>query len=261
MKLTIYQIDAFAEKPFEGNPAAVIRLEEWLSDETMQAIAEENNLAETAFFVPANNGFHIRWFTPNREVNLCGHATLASAYVLFNILGYKENRVLFESLSGLLSVSKTGELLTLDFPAQPPEPCDMPSVLAEGLGRAPIACLKNDDYLAVFENEEEVLGIDPDHHLLQQLDLRGVIATAPASEYDFVVRFFAPKYGIPEDSVTGSAYTQLMPYWSAKLGKLNLNAKQVSARGGKVFCELQGDRVLISGSAVKYMEGTIEVKI
>ena len=261
MKLTIYQIDAFAEKPFEGNPAAVIPLEEWLSDEIMQAIAEENNLAETAFVVPTNNGFHIRWFTPSREANLCGHATLASAYVLFNLLGYKGHRVSFESLSGLLSVSKTGELLTLDFPAQPPKPCDIPSILAEGLGRAPIECLKSNDYLAVFESEEDVLGIDPDHHLLQQLDLRGVIATAPSLEYDFVVRFFAPKYGIPEDSVTGSAYTQLIPYWARKLGKSTVNARQVSARGGNVFCELQGDRVLISGSAVKYMEGTIEITI
>lgn len=260
MKLTIYQIDAFSENQFEGNPAAVVPLTEWLSDGVMQSIAEENNLAETAFFVPTNNGFHIRWFTPNKEVKLCGHATLASAYVLFNILGYKENLVSFRSLSGLLTVSKNDELLTLNFPAQLPVSCEIPLLLSSGLGKAPIECLENDDYLAVFENEEDILSITPNHEILKQLDLRGVIATAPSSEYDFIVRFFAPKFGIPEDSVTGSAYTQLMPYWSKKLGRSKLNAKQVSTRGGKLFCELQGDRVLISGSAVKYLEGTIEIK-
>ena len=260
MKFTMYQIDAFAEKPFEGNPAAVVPLDEWLPNAMMQAIAEENNLSETAFYVPTNDGFHIRWFSPNKEVTLCGHATLASAYVLFNIMGYKKNILSFESLSGLLSVSKNGELLTLNFPAQQPEVCETPSMLSEGLGKPPVECLAHDDFLAVFEKEEDVLGIVPDNQLLKQLDLRGVIATAPSLEYDFVVRFFAPKYGIPEDPVTGSAYTQLIPYWSNKLGKSKLNAKQISTRGGKVLCELQGDRVLISGSAVKYMEATIEIK-
>jgi len=259
MKLAIYQIDAFAEKQFEGNPAGVVPLEEWLSDNTMQAIAEENNLAETAFFVPTKNGFHIRWFTPNKEVKLCGHATLASAYVLFNILGYKEQVLSFESLSGVLLVSKKDKLLTLDFPTQPPEICSTPSSLLSGLGKAPLECLKHDDYVAVFEKEEDVLGITPNHEALKKLDLRGVIATAPSSEFDFIARFFAPKFGILEDPVTGSAYTQLMPYWSQKLGKSKLNAKQVSARGGKVFCELQGKRTLISGGAVKYLEGTIEI--
>lgn len=260
MKLTIYQIDAFAEKQFEGNPAAVVPLEDWIPDIAMQAIAEENNLAETAFFVPTNTGFHIRWFTPNKEVKLCGHATLASAYVLFNILDYSESLLSFESLSGVLTVTKKDELLTLDFPSQPPEDCDIPLQLSTGLGREPIECLANDDYLAIFESEDDIYNINPDHEALKQLELRGVIATAPSSEFDFVVRFFAPKYGIPEDSVTGSAYTQLTPYWSGKLGKLKLNAKQVSARGGKVICELEQDRVLISGNAVKYMEGTIEIK-
>lgn len=254
-------IDAFAEKIFEGNPAAVVPLEKWLPDKNMQAIAEENNLAETAFFVPAKNGFHIRWFTPNKEVKLCGHATLASAYVLFNILGYKGDLLSFESLSGRLTVSKKGELLTLDFPSQPPVLCEIPLMLSKGLGKAPLECLANEDYLVVFEKEEDVLGIAPDYQLLQQLNLRGVIVTAPSTEYDFVVRFFAPKYGVPEDSVTGSAYNQLMPYWSQKLGKARLNAKQVSARGGEVFCELKNSRVLISGCAVKYMEGTIEIQI
>lgn len=260
MKLDIFQIDAFSEKQFEGNPAAVIPLEEWLPDSVMQTIAEENNLSETAFFVPTESGYHIRWFTPNKEVKLCGHATLASAYVLFNILGYKEKTLSFDSLSGELLVSKANNLLSLDFPAQPPETCSTPELLTTGLGKAPLECLKHDDYVAVFENEEEVLSITPNHEALKKLELRGVIATAPSSEFDFIARFFAPKFGIPEDPVTGSAYTQLMPYWSGKLGKSKLRAKQVSSRGGKLLCESKGDRVLISGSAVTYMAGSIEIK-
>ena len=259
MKLDIYQIDAFAENQFEGNPAAVIPLVKWLPEATMQAIAEENNLSETVFFVPTRNGFHIRWFTPVKEVELCGHATLASAYVLFNILGYKEEVLSFESLSGELFVTKNDNLLTLDFPAQPPEICSTPALLSSGLGKTPIECLKHDDYVAIFESEEDVLGLTPNNELLMQLNLRGVIATAPSSEFDFVARFFAPKFGIPEDPVTGSAYTQLMPYWVDKLGKSKLHAKQVSNRGGELFCELKGNRVLISGSAVTYMEGRIEI--
>ena len=260
MKLDIYQIDAFAEKQFEGNPAAVVPLVEWLPDSVMQAIAEENNLAETAFFVPSESGYHIRWFTPKKEVKLCGHATLASAYVLFNILGCKEKVLSFESLSGVLPVSKADNLLTLDFPVQTPEACSTPAALTAGLDKVPIECLKHDDYVAVFENEEDVLSITPNHEALRQLDLRGVIATAPSSEFDFIARFFAPKFGIPEDPVTDSAYTQLIPYWSGKLGKSQLQAKQVSSRGGKLLCELKGDRVLISGSAVTYMAGSIEIK-
>ena len=259
MKLDIYQIDAFAENQFEGNPAAVIPLVKWLPEATMQAIAEENNLSETVFFVPTRNGFHIRWFTPVKEVELCGHATLASAYVLFNILGCKEEVLSFESLSGELLVTKNDNLLTLDFPAQPPEICSTPALLSSGLGKTPIECLKHDDYVAIFANEEDVLGLTPNNEVLMQLNLRGVIATAPSSEFDFVARFFAPKFGIPEDPVTGSAYTQLMPYWVGKLEKSKLHAKQVSNRGGKLFCELKGDRVLISGNAVTYMEGRIEI--
>ncbi len=260
MKLDIYQIDAFAEKQFEGNPAAVVPLDEWLPDSVMQAIAEENNLAETAFFVPSESGYHIRWFTPNKEVKLCGHATLASAYVLFNILGCKKKVLSFQSLSGVLFVSKAGDLLTLDFPVQPPETCSTPAPLAESLGKVPLECLKHDDYVAVFENEEDVLNITPNHEALKQLDLRGVIVTAPSLKFDFIARFFAPKFGISEDPVTGSAYTQLIPYWSSRLGKSQLKAKQVSSRGGKLLCELKGDRVLISGSAVTYMVGSIEIK-
>lgn len=261
MKLPIYQIDAFAEKAFEGNPAAVVPLEKWLSDDVMQAIAAENNLAETAFFVPVNNGFYIRWFTPEKEVKLCGHATLASAYVLFHILGFEVESIEFDSLSGSLFVSKNDNLLTLDFPAQIPQRCDVPENLISGLGITPVECLSNEDYILVFDDEDDIANLTPDHEYLKKVDLRGVVVTAPSDEYDFVVRFFAPKYGILEDPVTGSAYTQLMPYWSKRLGKSKLNAKQISSRGGKVFCELKGDRVLISGSAVKYLEGMIEVSI
>jgi PhzF family phenazine biosynthesis protein len=261
MKLDIYQIDAFAEKKFEGNPAAVVPLEEWLPGSVMQAIAAENNLSDTAFFVPLEKGFQIRWFTPYKEVSLCGHATLASAYVLFNLLGCEEKVLSFESLSGVLLVSQEGNLLTLDFPVQAPTNCNIPAPLIVGLGKVPLACLQHDDYVAVFEKEEDVLSITPDHEALKQLELRCVIATAPSSEFDFIARVFAPKFGIPEDPVTGSAYTQLIPYWSDKLGKSKLEAKQVSSRGGKLHCELKGDRVLISGSAVTYMIGSIEVEL
>jgi len=259
MKLPIYQIDAFAEKPFEGNPAAVVPLDNWLPEETMQAIAEENNLAETAFFVPTGDGFHIRWFTPRKEVALCGHATLASAFVLFELLGYEGDAIQFDSLSGPLFVTKSGALLTLNFPANVPVKCETPDELVKGLGRTPLECYRNDDYVAVFEDEQAVLAIEPDHRYLEQLDLRGVIVTAPSVAQDFVARFFAPKFGIPEDPVTGSAYTQLCPYWSEKTGKTRFNARQVSARSGLLVCELKGDRVFISGRAIKYLEGSIEI--
>ncbi len=260
MQLTLYQIDAFAERPFEGNPAAVMPLQEWLPDTTLQAIAEENNLSETAFFVPEGKDFRIRWFTPTNEVNLCGHATLAAGYVLFNLLDHSADVVSFESRSGPLAVSRQGELLTLDFPAQPPLACDLPAALVRGLGATPAKCLAGDDFVAVFDSEEAVSALIPDHDALRQLDLRGVIATAPSERFDFVVRFFAPKYGIPEDPVTGSAYTQLMPYWVEVLGRLELRARQISRRGGNLVCELRGDRVLISGRAVKYLEGQIDVE-
>jgi len=261
MNIPIYQIDAFAEIPFEGNPAAVIPLEKWLPDETLQSIAEENNLAETAFFIPDNRNFHIRWFTPNQEVKLCGHATLASAYVLFNCLGYESDIISFNSLSGQLLVTCKNNLLTLNFPRQLQESCEAPAALIKGLGKRPLECYKNENFMAVFNSEDDVSSIIPNHHFLEQLELSGIIVTAPSTNFDFVARFFAPRYGIPEDPVTGSAYTQLMPYWSNRIGKTKLNAKQISTRGGKIFCELKDDRVLISGSAVKYMEGTIEVEI
>jgi len=259
MKLPIYQIDAFANKPFEGNPAAVVPLDSWLPNGVMQAIAEENNLAETAFFVREGNAFNIRWFTPCKEVNLCGHATLAVAFVLFEILGYRENVINFDSLSGKLSVCRKDDLLTLNFPSQIPVSCEIPEDLIKGLGMKPLECLKNEDYIAVFNCEEDIAKITPDHKYLKRLDLRGVAVTSVSHEYDYVARFFAPKYAIPEDPVTGSAYTQLTPYWSSKMSKNKFTVKQISERGGELFCELKGDRVSISGKAVLYLKGEIEL--
>jgi len=260
MKLSIYQIDAFAEKPFEGNPAAVCPLSEWLSDEVMQSIAKENNLSETAFFVPTKHGFHIRWFTPVSEVDLCGHATLASAHVIFTFLGFEKNTINFESKSGLLKVEQNDGLLVMDFPSQPPTPCQTPDEIVQAFKITPVECLKSEDYIVVFGNEDEVASVQPDFDVLSKLDLRGVAITAKSNKYNFVVRFFAPKYGINEDPVTGSAYTQLIPYWSNTIGITKLHAKQVSSRGGEVFCELVGNRVSVAGKAVTYLAGEIEIK-
>ncbi len=260
--MPLYKIDAFAEQPFEGNPAAVVPLESWLPDELMASIAEENNLAETACFVPVDSGFSIRWFTPSRqEVNLCGHATFASAFVLLECLWYEADVIIFNSLSGALSVTRAGELLTLNFLSQPPMPCDIPQEMFQGLGRMPQACLEAEDYIAVVESHKDILDIEPDFVALASLERRCVIVTAPSEEFDFVARVFAPKYGIPEDSVTGSAYTQLTPYWSKKFDKTTMAAKQVSARGGKLHCALVDDRVHISGKAVKYLQGEIDVDV
>jgi PhzF family phenazine biosynthesis protein len=259
MQLTMYQIDAFASQLFTGNPAAICPLESWLPDELMQLIAMENNLSETAFFVKTANGFHLRWFTPTHEVKLCGHATLASAYVIFNLLGYMQDTIVFASLSGPLTVTKKEDWLELDFPAQPPQTCTTPPALVDSFGRQPIACLKAEDYIVVFDDERFVHEIRPDLRALAQLDLRGVAITAQATDYDFITRFFAPRYGIDEDPVTGSAFTQLIPYWAQQLGKKHFHAKQVSARGGEVRGELRGERVLIAGQAVKFMQSTIEV--
>jgi len=259
LELNLYQIDAFTDTPFRGNPAAVIPLETWLPDNTMQSIAEENNLSETAFFVPKDEGFHLRWFTPKTEVDLCGHATLAAAYVLFDILGHNKERIEFESKSGILTVLKKDDLLVMDLPAQTPVPCNVPYEIVKAFDRTPIECLRSEDYIVVFETESDILSIKPDIAYLQKLDLRGVIITAKSRQYDFVSRFFAPKHGIDEDPVTGSAHTQLIPYWARKLDKTKMKAKQVSHRGGELVCELRNDRVLISGKAVKFLEGKIEL--
>ncbi len=258
MELTLYQIDAFTDQVFKGNPAAVCPLQSWLSDSDLQAIAAENNLSETAFYIPLVSGFHLRWFTPKAEVDLCGHATLATAFVIFNFSDYADNTVRFESRSGELTVTKSDDLLVMDFPSQPAKPCATPQLLVEGLGKAPIEVLSSEDYMAVFGTEEDVMALKPNFEALNKLDLRGVMVTAKGNEVDFVSRFFAPRYGINEDPVTGSAHCSLTPYWAGKLNKTKLSARQVSERTGYIECELKGNRVFLSGKAVKYMEGKIK---
>lgn len=260
MEIPFYQIDAFASKLFEGNPAAVCPLNEWLPEETMQSIAAENNLSETAFFTPKGNGYHIRWFTPTSEVDLCGHATLASAYVLFDILSCKKDKIEFNSKSGALIVTKNNDWLVMDFPQQPPLACEIPDEIVAAFDEMPMECLKSEDYIVVFDHENDIQSANPDMGQLQKLDLRGVIITARSTHFDFVSRFFAPKYGIPEDPVTGSAYTQLVPYWASKTGLHRFRIKQLSSRGGELICELIDDRVHIYGKAVKYLEGKINIE-
>lgn len=257
MRIKQYQVDAFTTRIFEGNPAAVCPLDVWLEDSLLQAIAAENNLSETAFFVKTENGFHLRWFTPVTEVDLCGHATLATAHVIFEILGYPRQTIAFETRSGILTVEREGALLVMDFPSAPPKPCAPPDALLSGLGQQPVEVLAADDYFVVFDNEDTVRSIKPDFAKLTELDLRGVIVTARGRDVDFVSRCFAPKFGIPEDPVTGSAHCELTPYWSAKLGKKVLNARQVSKRGGDIQCELKGNRVALAGHAVAFMEAEI----
>lgn len=257
MRLNQYHVDAFANRPFEGNPAAVCPLEDWLEDNVLQAIAEENNLSETAFFVPSSKGYQLRWFTPVSEVDLCGHATLASAHVIFQLLGYAGQTITFETRSGDLLVTKIGEFLQMDFPARPLESCSAPAALLAGLGKEPIEVLCADDYVAVFDHEDDIRAITPNLAELSRLDLRGVVVTAPGVDVDFVSRVFAPKFGIPEDPVTGSTHCELAPYWGKKLGKNLLHAKQLSHRGGSLRCELKSHSVLISGRAVIFSEGEI----
>jgi PhzF family phenazine biosynthesis protein len=259
MRIKLYQVDAFTDRLFAGNPAAVCPLDRWLDDSSLQAIAEENNLSETAFFVPTARGFHLRWFTPVREVDLCGHATLASAHVLFRHLRFESASILFETRSGDLIVERQGKWLVMDFPASVPTPCAAPAALIEGLGLAPREVLAAEDYIAVLESEAAVRSLVPDQSLLGRLDRRGVCVTARGDGVDFVSRFFAPKYGIPEDPVTGSAHCQLTPYWAARLGKSRLAARQVSKRGGDLECRLQGERVLLAGEAVTFMEAEIDL--
>jgi len=259
MELTLYQVDAFADRLFKGNPAAVCPLQEWLPDLTMQAIAMENNLSETAFFVSEDQGWHIRWFTPKNEVKLCGHATLASAYIYFRYIDNAADQVVFNSLSGPLTVSRDDDRLTLDFPVKRAEPVPAPTILGQALGAEPLEILAADDWLIVLDSEETVRKLQPDMTLLKQLERRGVIVTARGRECDFVSRFFAPKYGIDEDPVTGSAHTMLIPFWAERLGRERLKARQLSARGGELYCALKGERVSISGKVIPYFRGTITI--
>lgn len=260
MKLTIYQVDAFTKEVFRGNPAAVCPLEEWLETDLMQKIALENNLSETAFFVKKDDVYEIRWFTPTYEIDLCGHATLASAFVIFECLKLEENLINFYShKSGKLSVEKQGDLLILDFPSRHVSACEAPEGLFEAIGKAPKEVFKARDYFLVYENEQEVLELKPDFTALLKLDAHGFIVTARGNSSDFVSRFFAPEVGIFEDPVTGSAHCNLIPFWAERLGKNELFARQISARSGELFCELIGDRVKIGGNAVLYLKGEIYV--
>ena len=252
----VYVVDAFTSRPFSGNPAAVCPLESWLTDAQMQAIAAEHNLAETAFIVPETDGWRIRWFTPSIEIDLCGHATLAAAHVLRRHLGHTAPDVVFASRSGPLPVRFiTGDRLVLDFPARTPTRCDVPAALREGLGANPLEVLRSRDYLVRLDDEAAVRALAPDFVRLADVDCLGVIVTAPGGDVDFVSRFFAPRAGINEDPVTGSAHCTLTPYWAARLHKTELSARQISRRGGDLLCTLAGDRVHIAGQAVTYLTG------
>lgn len=259
MRLPIYQVDAFSDRPFAGNPAAVCPLDQWIDDQTMQQIAMENNLAETAFFVKKDDLFELRWFTPTVEVDLCGHATLASAYVLFEKLKYAGDSIRFYSpRSGTLLVRKKDKEYTLDFPADQLKEVALTRDLTSCFDHEPVKALKGlTDYMLIFEKESQVKSIEIDMGKISQLNARGVIITAPGEQVDFVSRFFAPQSGVAEDPVTGSAHTSLCPYWSKALAKTKLTARQLSKRGGDLKVEYQGNRVLISGQAVLTLQGEI----
>lgn len=259
--ITLYQADAFTDQLFGGNPAAVCPLQEWLPDEVMQQIAAENNLAETAFFVPKGHEFELRWFTPTSEIDLCGHATLAAAHILFMHLGYQADSINFHTMkAGVLAVSKEDNVYTLNFPSQMPVATEAPAGLVEALGgKKPAEILKARDYVLVYDTEDDIKALSPDFKALSKIDSICVIVTAPGAASDFVSRVFAPAIGIDEDPVTGSAHCSLIPYWAARLKKDKLYAFQVSSRKGELWCELKGNRVLISGKAVTYLKGEIYV--
>lgn len=260
MELKIYQVDAFADVVFAGNPAAVCPLDSWLPDELLQKIAMENNLAETAYYVKEKEGYRIRWFTPTVEVDLCGHATLASAFILFHHEGYQENQIIFNSRSGPLTVTKEKDLITLNFPTDQLQHVDLFPELAEPFHIKPLRAFKGkSDYMLIFENESQVRSLAPDFRKLAKVQSRGVIVTARGDKVDFVSRFFGPQSGIDEDPVTGSAHTTLIPYWAGVLGKNVLTAFQCSARGGMIYGELKKDRVDITGQGKLYLVGKIFV--
>ena len=259
VKIPIYQIDVFTNEQFKGNPAAVCPLEEWITDDLLQKIAAENNLSETAFFVKKGSEYELRWFTPKAEVDLCGHATLATAFVIFTYLDKHITNIKFNTASGILEVSKVGNLLTMIFPPREGERCDVPEALIKGLGRKPKEVYKSKFYMAVFEAEEDILNLELNLDELRKLGNFDVIATAKGNSVDFVSRFFAPYIGIDEDPVTGSAHCMLVPYWKKVLNKTEFVALQLSARGGKLYCADLGDKVSISGEAVPYLEGYINV--
>jgi len=259
MQLSIFQVDAFTDKVFGGNPAVVCPLESWLPFDVMQQVAMENCVAETAFIVPVDQDFEIRWFTPEIEMDLCGHATLAAAHVLTKHLGYPLSPIRFWSNSGELLVTIEKDLLTLNFPSRMPEFTEAPQIILDGINQKPVEVLKSRDYVLVFESEEIIRKLEPNQIILNQINLDpgGIIVTAPGMEVDFVSRFFTPQASIFEDPVTGSAHCSLIPYWAKKLGKNEMVALQLSPRGGILFCKDMGERVLIAGKAVTYLVGSI----
>lgn len=259
MKVSIFQVDAFTDHIFGGNPAAVCPLDKWLDEATMQQIAVENNLSETAFFVENGDVFDLRWFTPEYEVDLCGHATLATAHVLFEHLGYEKPQIQFQTKSGLLIVQKEDGRLMMDFPTDDMPQVDPPAVLFQALGIRSDHVFFTDDYMVVLDSEDDVQNLDPDFRILSEVNARGIIVTAQGEEVDFVSRFFAPNAGIDEDPVTGSAHTKLTPYWSKRLDKEILQARQVSKRVGNLTCRNKGERTEILGNAVTYMIGEINI--
>ena len=260
MTIPYYEVLAFTDRLFAGNPAGICILQEWLPDPLLQKIAAENNLAETAFFIDRGNVYDIRWLSPLAEIDLCGHATIGSAHVLFQHLGRSGNSLTFHSRSsGELRVDRADGRLVLDFPSRPAPPCAAPPLLAESLGAEPKEVFQGRDYMAVFEREEEVAKLSPDLAKLSKLEGQGVVVTAPGNDCDFVSRYFAPKVGVPEDPVTGSTHCVLVPYWSKRLGKKALHARQLSPRGGELFCEDCGPRVGIGGTAITYAEGTLHL--
>ena len=259
MELPIFQVDAFTGRLFGGNPAAVVLLPQWLPDETLQAIAAENNLAETAFVVPLQGVFGLRWFTPKVEVDLCGHATLGSAHVLFNHGYAAPPEIVFRYQGGTLTVTQAGELLAMRFPARPPQRAQCDAAMVAALGATPREVHRACDLLAVFDTQQEVEDLRPDFQAMALLDTFAVMASAPGQDCDFVSRFFAPRAGIPEDPATGSSHCTLVPYWSARLSKTRLHALQLSRRRGELFCENQGQWVQIAGHAVEYLRGHISL--
>lgn len=260
MLIPLFQVDAFTDEVFKGNPAAVCPLEKWLANAQLQAIANENNLSETAFFVRDGASYQLRWFTPASEVSLCGHATLATAYIIFTYHDTFAKKLCFNTLSGDLYVRRNNtDSLIMDFPIQLCREISVSSLVIKGLGAKPKHLFDGSDLMAVFEDETQIKEIKPNLKILSQFPNRGVIITAPGAEVDIVSRFFAPKLNVPEDPVTGSAHCMLAPYWSLRLGKTTLRARQISSRGGELCCTLKGERVLMSGSAVQFMRGHIKI--
>ena len=257
--IPIFQLDAFTDKPFGGNPAAVCPLQEWLPDDVMQSIALENNVSDTAFYVTEGDGFLLRWFTPKIEVDLCGHATLATAWLILNELEPDRASVAFESRSGTLTVSRDGDLLAMDFPVMVAEERPAPAGLAEAIGIEPVKFLKAVMNMAVLENEAVVRAVNPDFGYIKNMDGMGLIITAPGDQSDCASRYFAPHAGIDEDPVTGSAHCTIVPYWSGVLGKAQIHARQVSARSGDLYCLLEGDRVVLTGKARTVIKGTFTI--